>query len=67
MLSSQTKDETTHACMERLQKHGLTIDNILKTDEGELGKLITPVSFWKVIFWYSIIKKRLRANICHSK
>lgn len=49
MLSSQTKDETTHAAMQRLQKHGLTIENILNTDDATLGKLIIPVSFWKVI------------------
>lgn len=49
MLSSQTKDETTYAAMERLRKHGLTLDNILRTELEVLGKLITPVSFWKVI------------------
>lgn len=49
MLSSQTKDETTHAAMQRLQKHGLTIENVLKTDDETLGKLIIPVSFWKVM------------------
>lgn len=49
MLSSQTKDETTHAAMQRLQKHGLTVENILNTDDDTLGKLIIPVSFWKVI------------------
>lgn len=48
MLSSQTKDQTTHAAMQRLQEYGLTINNILNTDDDTLGKLIIPVSFWKV-------------------
>lgn len=48
MLSSQTKDQTTHAAMKRLQKHGLTVENILATDDDTLGRLIIPVSFWKV-------------------
>lgn len=48
MLSSQTKDQVTHAAMLRLRNHGLTVDNILKTDENLLGKLIYPVGFWKV-------------------
>uniref|UniRef100_T1HK04 Endonuclease III homolog n=3 Tax=Rhodnius TaxID=13248 RepID=T1HK04_RHOPR len=47
MLSSQTKDQVTHAAMLRLRNHGLTVDNILKTDENLLGKLIYPVGFWK--------------------
>lgn len=49
MLSSQTKDQTTHAAMKRLQEHGLTVENILKTEDEVLGCLIMPVSFWKVI------------------
>lgn len=47
MLSSQTKDEVTSAAMSRLRQHGCTIDNILKTSDEELGKLIYPVGFWK--------------------
>ena len=50
MLSSQTKDETTHAAVERLQKHGLTVESILEMEEEVLGKLIHPVGFWKVMF-----------------
>lgn len=48
MLSSQTKDEVTHAAMEKLRAHGLTVDNVLATDDATLGQLIYPVGFWKV-------------------
>ncbi|KAH0809547.1 hypothetical protein GEV33_013245 [Tenebrio molitor] len=47
MLSSQTKDQITHAAMLKLQQHGCTIDNILETSDEKLGELIYPVSFWK--------------------
>ncbi|KAI1886626.1 hypothetical protein AGOR_G00197740 [Albula goreensis] len=47
MLSSQTKDQITAAAMEKLRKHGLTVEGILNTDDDELGKLIYPVGFWK--------------------
>ncbi|KAJ1527470.1 hypothetical protein ONE63_007443 [Megalurothrips usitatus] len=47
MLSSQTKDVVTHAAMERLRKHGCTIENILKTDDQILEDLIHPVGFKK--------------------
>ncbi|XP_042882923.1 endonuclease III-like protein 1 [Penaeus japonicus] len=47
MLSSQTKDEVTHAAMEKLREHGLTVDNVLATDDATLGQLIYPVGFWK--------------------
>lgn len=50
MLSSQTKDQVTHAAMQRLKDHGLTVDNILNTDDTTLGQLIYPVGFWKVIY-----------------
>lgn len=49
MLSSQTKDQVTFAAMERLRARGLTVDNILNMSDEELGKLIYPVGFWKVI------------------
>ncbi|CAH1992233.1 unnamed protein product [Acanthoscelides obtectus] len=49
MLSSQTKDQVTFAAMQRLISHGCTIDNILKTSNENLGELIKPVGFWKVI------------------
>lgn len=48
MLSSQTKDTVNYEAMGRLKKHGLTVDNILKTSDEQLGKLIYPVGFWKV-------------------
>nr|XP_025043635.1 endonuclease III-like protein 1 isoform X2 [Pelodiscus sinensis] len=47
MLSSQTKDQVTSAAMLRLREHGLTVDNVLQTDDGTLGQLIYPVGFWK--------------------
>lgn len=49
MLSSQTKDQVTFAAMERLRARGLTVDNVLNMSDEELGKLIYPVGFWKVI------------------
>lgn len=49
MLSSQTKDQVTFAAMQRLREHGLTVENVLNTDDETLGKLIIPVGFWKVI------------------
>lgn len=48
MLSSQTKDQVTHAAMKRLREHGCTIENILKTDDKLLEDLIHPVGFKKV-------------------
>lgn len=47
MLSSQTKDEATFACMQRLKEHGLTPENIVKTDISSLEKIIHPISFYK--------------------
>lgn len=49
MLSSQTKDQVTHAAMQRLIAHGLTVANILETSDEKLGELIYPVGFWKVL------------------
>lgn len=48
MLSSQTKDQVTYAAMERLRKHGLTVQKILEIPDEKLGELIYPVGFWKV-------------------
>ena len=53
MLSSQTKDMVTGGAMTNLKKHGLTIENILKTPEEDIARMIHPVGFWKV-----------RANMC---
>ena len=47
MLSSQTKDEVNYAAMMRLREHGLTVQNILKTQRETLEKLIYPVGFWR--------------------
>ncbi|XP_067390335.1 endonuclease III-like protein 1 isoform X2 [Emydura macquarii macquarii] len=47
MLSSQTKDQVTSAAMLCLREHGLTVDNVLQTDDAILGQLIYPVGFWK--------------------
>lgn len=47
MLSSQTKDQVTHAAMQRLNKYGCTPDIIVATPDDVLGKLIYPVGFWK--------------------
>lgn len=48
MLSSQTRDEVTHAASQRLIEHGLTVDNILNTSDEKIGELIYPAGFWKV-------------------
>ncbi|KAK8395273.1 hypothetical protein O3P69_006171 [Scylla paramamosain] len=47
MLSSQTKDQVTHAAMTKLRQHGLTPDSLLATPDATLGELIYPVGFWK--------------------
>ncbi|KAK1162779.1 endonuclease III-like protein 1 isoform X1 [Acipenser oxyrinchus oxyrinchus] len=47
MLSSQTKDEVTAAAMKKLQAHGLSVENIVQTEDKTLGELIYPVGFWK--------------------
>lgn len=48
MLSSQTKDQVTHAAMQRLNTYGCRPDIIAITPDDVLGKLIYPVGFWKV-------------------
>lgn len=45
LLSSQTKDPITFATMEKLIKHGLTVENMIKTEEETLRDLIYGVSF----------------------
>lgn len=47
MLSSQTKDQVTHAAMQRLNTYGCTPEIIKDTPDDVLGKLIYPVGFWK--------------------
>lgn len=48
MLSSQTKDQVTHAAMQRLITYGCAPELIVDTPDDTLGKLIYPVGFWKV-------------------
>lgn len=50
MLSSQTKDQVTHAAMQRLNAYGCKPDIIAATPDDVLGKLIYPVGFWKVSY-----------------
>ncbi|KAL5648388.1 hypothetical protein ACJX0J_039197, partial [Zea mays] len=48
MMSSQTKDEVTHAAVERLSENGLLDpDAIVRTDETTLANLIKPVGFYQ--------------------
>lgn len=47
MLSSQTKDQVTHAATQRLNAYGCTPETIVATPDDVLGKLIYPVGFWK--------------------
>jgi endonuclease-3 len=47
MLSSQTKDPVTAQAMANLKKHGLTVDNILETEETKIDELISKVGFHK--------------------
>mmetsp|Transcript_29409 Transcript_29409/g.56459 ORF Transcript_29409/g.56459 Transcript_29409/m.56459 type:complete len:374 (+) Transcript_29409:312-1433(+) len=46
MLSSQTRDEVTHAAVVRLRHHGLDPANILRTDLETLKELLKPVGFY---------------------
>jgi endonuclease-3 len=45
MLSSQTKDQITAEAIRKLQKKGLTVENILKMSEKEIDKCIEKVGF----------------------
>ncbi|XP_076171543.1 nth-like DNA glycosylase 1 [Ptiloglossa arizonensis] len=47
MLSSQTKDQVTHAAMQKLNSYGCTAEMIAGSPDDVLGKLIYPVGFWK--------------------
>jgi endonuclease-3 len=50
VLSSQTKDQVTHAAMNRIREHGLSVPNLLSdtaTPESKLIELIYPVGFYK--------------------
>ncbi|XP_039290277.1 endonuclease III-like protein 1 isoform X2 [Nilaparvata lugens] len=68
MLSSQTKDQVTYAAMLKLREHGLTVDNILKTSDHDLGMLINTVGFWRRKVEYikktsAILKERYNGDI----
>ncbi len=45
LLSSQTKDPITFATMAKLIEHGLTVQNILDTEEEKIRDMIYGVSF----------------------
>ena len=47
MLSSQTKDQMTAKAMAHLKDHGLTIENILKTEQTKIQDLIYGVGFYR--------------------
>ena len=68
MLSSQTKDQVTHAAMVKLRSHGLTVENILDTSDEVLGQLIYPVGFWKVglvmLFLFGILFNSFVLSVC---
>ncbi|KAK7068350.1 Endonuclease III-like protein 1 [Halocaridina rubra] len=68
MLSSQTKDQITHAAMTKLRAHGLTVQNILDTSDEVFGQLIYPVGFWKKKITYikktcTILKEQYNSDI----
>ena len=67
MLSSQTKDEVTHAAMNRLLNLGLTVDKLLALSDKELGELIYPVGFWRVriIILRGIEKFSVMCALCY--
>ena len=46
MLSSQTRDQVVGAAMGRLQSHGLSVQNILATDDDTLRELLFGVGFY---------------------
>jgi len=59
MLSSQTKDQVTHAAMQRLNTFGCKPDILATISDDVLGKLIYPVGFWKVyayIYLYRFVR-----------
>ena len=47
LLSSLTSDEHTFRAIKSLKKHGLTIDNLRKSDVDTIESLIKGVSFYK--------------------
>jgi len=70
MLSSQTKDQVTHAAMQRLNTYGCKPDIITATPDDVLGKLIYPVGFWKVktrAYLFIIYNTFLESNLFYLK
>ena len=51
MLSSQTKDQITSEAMSKLKSRGCSIDSFIGLSEDELGQLIYPVGFWRVMLF----------------
>jgi 3-methyladenine DNA glycosylase/8-oxoguanine DNA glycosylase len=47
LLSSQTRDEATHAARCALRAHGLTIESMLATPVDQIEALIRPVGFYR--------------------
>lgn len=71
MLSSQTKDEVTAKAMSNLKNYGLTIDNILSTDQVKIEELIYPVGFYKrkakyILETTKILKEKFNSDIPRS-
>ena len=46
LLSSQTRDQQTALAMENLKRHGLSVENVMRTEEAQLRELIKPVGFY---------------------
>ena len=46
MLSSQTRDQIVGSAMRKLQDHGLTVENILRTDDDVLRSMLFGVGFY---------------------
>ena len=63
MLSSQTKDQVTFAAMEKLRKHGLTVENIIKTDENVKWTYIFIFKCNNIDYFYNYIQ--VIANMIH--
>lgn len=59
MLSSQTKDQITHAAMKRLISYGCIPNTIIATPNDVLVKLIQPVGFANVRFLIMIFFRNI--------
>jgi endonuclease-3 len=67
LLSSQTKDPITFSVMDKLIKHGLTIDNIIQTRQEDIRDIIYGVSFHNNKSKYmkqlaSVLKENFNSN-----